>query len=73
MKQYKVTIKIRRLGVGDEYKTNIVSAETWRKANEKISNKIMEPLRIAAEGKNVVYEITGMELIERGKSNADDN
>lgn len=66
MKQYKVTIKIRRLGVGDEYKTNIVSAETWRKANEKIFNKIMEPLRIAAEGKNVVYEITGMELIERG-------
>ncbi len=73
MKQYKVTIKIRRIGVGDEYKTNIVSAETWRKANEKIFNKIMEPLRIAAEGKNVVYEIIGMHLIERGKSNADDN
>lgn len=66
MKRYKVTIKLMRIGIGDEYKTNIVTAETWNKANEKVMYKILMPLRIAAEGKNVVYEITGMELIERG-------
>ena len=66
MKQYKVTIKLKRLGVGDEYKTNVVTAVSFKKALEKTEFKIMAPLRIAAEGKNVVYEITGMELIERG-------
>lgn len=73
MKQYKVTIKLMRLGVGDEYKTNVVTAETLPKAVEKTIFKIMTPLRAAAEGKNVLYEITGVNLIERGNNHADDN
>lgn len=73
MQQWRVTIKINRLGIGAEYKVNIVTAETIRRALDKLENKIMTPLRTAGQGKQVVYQITEISLIERGVSHADDN
>lgn len=73
MNQYKVTIRRVRIGSTTDDLEDVVSAETFRRALDKVERKILAPLRFQGLGKQTVYSIIKMELVERGKSNADDN
>lgn len=73
MNQYKVTIRRVRIGSTTDDLEDVVTAETFRRALDKVERKILAPLRFQGLGKQTVYSVIKMELVERGKSNADDN
>lgn len=73
MNQYKVTIRRVRIGSTTDDLEDVVTAETFRRALDKVERKILAPLRFQGLGKQIVYSIIKMELVERGKSNADDD
>lgn len=73
MNQYKVTIRRVRIGSTTDDLEDVVTAETFRRALDKVEKKLLTPLRFQGLGKQTVYSIIKMELVERGKSNADDN
>lgn len=64
MKDFKVTIKRIRVGIGEDYLTDVVTAETIRRALDKADRTILTPLRWQAVGKGTVYIITAISLIE---------
>lgn len=73
MNQYKVTIRRVRIGSTTDDLEDVVTAETFRRALDKVERKILAPLRFQGLGKQTVYSIIKMELVERGKTNADDD
>lgn len=73
MNQYRVTIRRDRIGSTTDDLEDVVTAETFRRALDKVEKKVLAPLRFQGIGKQTVYSIVKMELMERGNQNADDN